>query len=196
MSSLNFNAGQNLTGRTSLEQGAGFISPEAIVDSFGLQPGMRVADFGCGSGHFTLLMAKKVGPSSVVTGLDILESALEVVRAKAAADGLNNLQTIRTNLEVLGSSGLSDQSQDLVLVANILFQAEKKGEILKEAHRVLAPGGSLVVIEWKKEGAGLGPPSMRRLGDEEVKIMAKETGFSFAKEVEAGTYHFGLLFKK
>ena len=77
------------------------MNPEAIVESFGLQSGMKVADFGSGSGYFTILMAKKVGDSGQVTAVDILESALETVRAKASVSGLKNLQTIRADLEVL-----------------------------------------------------------------------------------------------
>lgn len=177
-------------------EGEGFINPEGIVDSFGLKPGMRVADFGCGSGYFTLLMAKKVSPSGTATALDILESVLEVVRTKAVAAGLNNLQTVRANLEVLGSSGLSDSSQDLVLIANILFQSEKRLEILREAQRVLAPGGFLVVIEWKKEGGGFGPPAEYRLDSGEIKSLAIGMGYAFVKDLDAGAYHFGLVFKR
>ncbi len=165
------------------------------MDSFGLKPGMRVADFGCGSGYFTLLIAKKVSPNGTVTALDILESVLEVVRSKASAVGLSNLQTVRANLEVSGSSGLSNNSQDLVLIANILFQSERRLEILREAQRVLSPGGSLVVIEWKKEGGGFGPPVEHRLDSGEVKTMATSMGYAFVKEVDAGAYHFGLMFK-
>lgn len=197
MPSLTFRSGQNIIGQSSvtISRGEGFINPEGVVDSFELKPGMRVADFGCGSGYFTLLMAKKVSPSGTVTALDILESVLEVVRAKAAAAGLNNLQTVRANLEVSGSSGLSDNSQDLALVANVLFQSEKRLEILREARRVLVSGGFLVVIEWKKEGRGLGPPAEHRLDSGEIKSLALGMGYSFVKEIDAGAYHFGLMFK-
>jgi ubiquinone/menaquinone biosynthesis C-methylase UbiE len=176
--------------------GGAFINPEVIVEFFGLQPGMRVADFGSGSGHFTLLMAKKVGPSGVVTALDILESTLEVIRSKAAAAGLSNLQTVRADLEVFGSSGLPDNSQNLVLAANVLFQSNKKTEILKEAQRVLVSGGSLVLIEWKKESGGLGPTPEARISPEELKTMVQGLGLNFAQAIEAGAFHFGLMFKK
>ncbi len=176
--------------------GNGFINPEGIVESFELKPGMKVADFGSGSGHFTILMAKKVAPSGVVTALDILESTLEVIRSKAAASGLANLQTVRADLEVYGSSGLPDYSQDLVLIANILFQSQKKQEILKEAQRILTASGKLVVIEWKRDSGGLGPPTEFRLDSEEVKSMAQSLGLTFLREIDAGTFHFGLMFKR
>src|SRR3989344_173721 len=115
----------------------GFMNPEVIVENFGLQPGMKVADFGSGAGYFTILMAKKVGEKGVVTALDIMESALETVRAKSSATGLKNLQTTRADLEVVGGSALPDNSQNVVLLANILFLSPKKEQIIQEASRVL-----------------------------------------------------------
>lgn len=176
--------------------GHGFINPEVIVETFGLQSGMKVADFGSGSGHFTLLMARKVGPSGVVTALDVLDNTLEVIRSKAATSGLTNLQTVRADLEVYGSSGLPDSSQNLVLAANILFQSNQKTEILKEAQRILEPGGELVIIEWKKDAGGLGPPMENRLNSGDVKADAQSLGFSFVREINAGVFHFGLIFRK
>src|SRR3989344_1723292 len=109
----------------------GFLNPDLIVNEFGLMPGMSVADFGSGAGYFTILMAGRVGKEGRVYALDIMESALDSVRAKARAVGLENVEEIRTNLEVLGSSCLADQSQDIVLLANILFQPDKQSEIIR-----------------------------------------------------------------
>ena len=98
----------------------GFLNPDFIVNEFGLRPGMNVADFGSGAGYFTIIMGERVGTEGRVYALDIMESALDSVREKAKAAGLENIEVIQTNLEVLGSSGLADQSQDVVLLANIL----------------------------------------------------------------------------
>src|SRR3989338_92037 len=146
----------------------GFLNPELIINEFGIMPGMSIGDFGSGAGYFTILMAERVGREGRVYALDIMESALDSVREKARAVGLENIEAIRTNLEVLGSSGLSDQSQDIVLLANILFQSEKKVEIIREAKRVLKDNGSLIIIDWKRglpaqAGAGgFGPPDSLR----------------------------------
>jgi len=173
------------------------MNPEAIVESFGLQSGMKVADFGSGSGYFTILMAKKVGDSGQVTAVDILESALETVRAKASVSGLKNLQTIRADLEVLGGSGLSDSSQDIVLLANILFQSVKKLDIINEAKRVLAPGGLLIVIDWKKGiNGGVGPPENSKVDSAEMKISLENQGLRFVNNIDAGLFHFGFIYRK
>src|SRR3990167_7199549 len=110
----------------------GFLNPDSIVNEFGVREGMNIADFGSGAGYFPILMAERAGKEGRVYALDIMESALDSVREKAKAAGLENIEMIRTNLEVVGSSGLADQSQDIVLLANILFQSDKKSDIVKE----------------------------------------------------------------
>jgi len=50
---------ENFVSSSTLALGGGFMNPDIIVESFGLQPGMKVADFGSGSGYFTILIAKK-----------------------------------------------------------------------------------------------------------------------------------------
>src|SRR3989344_1029467 len=169
-------------------ESGGFMNPEVIVEGFSLEPGMKVADFGSGSGYFTILMAKKVGDSGAVTALDIMESALETVRAKALAVGLKNLQTTRADLEALGGSALPDNSQNIVLLANILFQSPKKPEIIKEARRVLVSGGLIIVIDWKKEAnGGLGPPAELKIDKQELQSVLEQEGLSFVNNIDAGS---------
>lgn len=174
----------------------GFLKPESLVNEFGLAPGMSVADFGSGAGYFTILMAERVGKEGRVYALDIMESALDSVREKAKAVGLENIELIRTNLEVVGSSGLADQSQDVVLLANILFQSDKKSEIVKEAKRVLKDTGSLIIIDWKKGAGGFGPPDNLRTDETAMRSLAVGEGLIFDRIFDAGQFHFGAIFKK
>lgn len=174
----------------------GFLEPDVIAGNFNIKPGMKIADFGCGAGYFTISLAQRIGSEGKVSALDVQEMALDSVRAKALARGLDNIETIRANLEVLGSSGLSDGSQDIVLLANILFQSDKKLEIVREGHRVLVNGGIMIVIDWKKDTNGLGPPKTRRFEVEEIKKIVESAGLVFDSSFDAGDFHFGLLFKK
>lgn len=174
----------------------GFLEPEIIVDKFGIEEGMKIADFGCGAGYFTVLIAERTGPDGKVYALDIQESSLDSVRAKARALGLGNIETIRTNLEILGSSSLSNSSQDSVMIHNVLFQSSKKKEILSEAWRVLKPQGKLIAIEWAKGAGGFGPPDELRLSAGEIETIAKEVGFVLEKKLNTGQFHFGLIFNK
>lgn len=174
----------------------GFLNPESITNGFGIREGMKIADFGCGAGYFTILLAQRTGSDGRVYALDVQENALDSVRAKARASGVDNIETIRTNLEIIGNSGLADDSQDMVLLANVLFQSGKKAEIVREAKRVLIKNGMLVIIDWKKGANGLGAPNEKRLSDSEMQKMAEDEGFAFDHPLDAGNFHFGLVFHK
>ncbi len=174
----------------------GFMDPNKIVAGFGIKEGMMIADFGSGAGYFTILLAQRVGVEGKVFALDVQESALDNVRVKAKAAGLENVETIRSNLEVAGSSGLADNSQDMVLLANILFQSEQKGDIIKEAIRVLKNAGSLVVIDWKRTAGGFGPPDNLRTDDVAMRSLVMGEGLIFENDIDAGQFHYGMKFKK
>jgi len=174
----------------------GFFNPDIAVSQFGIEPGMRVADFGSGAGHITILIAQKVGPEGKITALDIMEDKLDSVRARGKAAGLENIETIKANLEVLGSSGLADGSQDVSILANILFQSQKKLDIIKEAARVLKPNGKIIVVEWKKGAGGFGPPDNLRTSPEEMESIFKEAGFVKAHPFTAGQFHYGFIFNR
>lgn len=174
----------------------GFLNLEGIVNALNVQEGMQIADFGCGSGHFAIALAKKTGKEGKLTALDIQEDALENVKVKASVAGLENIDAVRANLEVLGSTKLPDNSQNLVFAANVLFQSPKKQEIIKEAARILKSGGILFAVEWKKGKDGFGPPENLKLDEEELKAIISAEGLNFERSIDAGQYHFGLVFRK
>ena len=169
---------------------------KSIVRQFGLQEGMRIADLGSGSGYFTIEIAKAVGEGGAVTAMDILDTALETVRARAISEGVKNIQLVRANLEIVGSTSLADDSQDFVLIKNVLFQNDGKLEIIKEAERVLRPAGKLVIIDWEKGAGGFGPPDEYRTPKESILVLANQEKFIYEKDISIDVYHFGMMFRK
>ncbi len=167
-----------------------------IVSQFGLEPGMKAADLGSGSGYFTIELAKAVGESGMITAVDILDTALEMVKAKMATGEIKNVRLVKGNLEVAGSSSLIDDSQDFVLIKNVLFQNDQKSGIIKEAKRVLRPAGKLVIIDWEKGVGGFGPPDEYRTPKESILSLVSQEGLTFEKEITIDAYHFGLMFRK
>jgi len=171
----------------------GFMKPSEALDKIDVGRGMKVADFGCGAGYFSVPLAQKVGKKGVVYAIDVKESALESVRGRAKIYSVLNIETIRGNLEKEGGSTLLDSSLDMVLLANILFQSKMKNSILNEAKRVLKKTGKIVIIEWNGSES-LGPHSAHRISKEDLKDLAKEMGIVLEKEFNAGSSHYGLVF--
>ncbi len=174
----------------------GFSNPERIIRDLEVKKDARIADFGSGSGYFTLLLAKIVGPSGTVVAVDVLTSALGVIKSRAQDQGLYNINYIRGNLETEGGSTLLPDSQDMVFLANILFQSQQKEKIMAEAKRVLKVKGRLVIIDWMPS-AVFGPKEEGwKFSSDEGKALAEGQGFSFVKDIKVSISHWGLLFNK
>lgn len=173
-----------------------FIKPENVIPHLELLPGMTVADFGCGPGYYTILLAHAVGASGKVYAYDIRKEALAMVRSRARIEHLLNIETVWADLETSGATKLRDASVDALVISNILFQVDDKKAVVNEAGRIIKNGGRVMAIEWSEEKGIGGPPLQDRLSAQEVKRLFAENGFVMEKEFNAGDQHYGLLFKK
>ncbi len=172
-----------------------FMNPDEVLGQLKLERGQRIADFGCGPGFFAIPAAKFVGDKGQILAVDIQLPVLEVLINKARREDISNIIPIRGDIEVLGGTEIKDASCDFVLISNVLFQSKKHKEILEEAKRVLKKGGKIVIIEWKKQ-ASLGPLQDVRVSPLDLKKITEELGLKFDSEIKAGTYHYGLVFRK
>jgi ubiquinone/menaquinone biosynthesis C-methylase UbiE len=173
-----------------------FINPKEIVDQLSVAAGSQVADFGCGMGHFSLEMSKRIGENGLVYAFDILPEKLESVISGVKGLGMTNLIAKRANLEKEKGSGLENESVDWVVMKDMLFQNKNKTAILAEAYRILKPGGKALIIEWKMEDASIGPPQELRLSEETLKILTEKAGLKETEKIEAGDFHFATVFVK
>ncbi len=174
----------------------GFLHPEKVLGQLGVKEGMRIADFGCGHGYFTIPVAKMVGKEGKVFAVDVLSESLEEVSSRAQLESLLNIETLRGNLEVAGGSKVSSDSVDLVLIHNVLFRSQKKSDIIKEAKRVLKSGGQLELTDWLPEKKAIGPQEGWRISAAETKNLVEAEGLTFKQEFDAGEFHYGLIFTK
>jgi len=175
--------------------GAKFIDPGKVLSQMEITPKMKVADFGCGTGYFSLTMARKI-KEGVLYAIDILPQMLESIESQAKIQGLNNITTKRANLENTEGSKLDADSLDIVIVKDMLYQNGDKKRVLEEAKRVLRTGGKALVVEWKKEENPIGPELKLRISAEDLKAIIEEVGFSIVKKIDAGNFHYGFLVQK
>ncbi len=166
-----------------------FLDPLAIIAQLGIGKGCRVADFGCGPGYFTFPLAEAVGKDGLVYSFDILPQALDTVASKAKFSGINNIITKRANLEKIEGTKLAENSVDWVILKDILFQNQEKQIIIREAARVLKPGGRIIVIEWSAKDLTIGPALGVRVDRDKLREMFTSENFAIEKEIEAGNFH-------
>lgn len=111
-----------------------------LIETAALQPGERVLDLACGTGIVARLAAERVGPAGTIAGLDINPGMLAVARAAAPPAA-----AIAWHQAPADATALPDAAFDVVMCQMGLQFFADKAAALREAHRILAPGGRIVV---------------------------------------------------
>jgi arsenite methyltransferase len=163
-------------------------NPTALAE---LHAGETVLDLGSGGGIDVLLSARRVGPTGFAYGLDMTDSMLELARRNAAEAGVSNVAFLKGDIAAIP---LPDNSVDVIISNCVINLAADKAPVLREAFRVLKPGGrfavSDIVIHGGLPDGVADTTAMRRdfsswagciagaLTDTEYRAGLKEAGFA------------------
>ncbi len=173
-----------------------FLRPVDILKQITVQAGMRVADLGCGTGYMSFEAGRMVGEKGVVYAVDVQKDVLAQVDKEARLEGLQNVQTIWSDLEIVGATKIETGTIDIAMMVNVLFQVPDKKSVFGEARRLLKPNGTLLFVDWKPGTEAIGPSAESRITAETMRALAQETGFTGEKAIDAGTHHYGLAYVK
>jgi len=173
---------------------ANFSSPQENVLQIGLREGMKVGDFGAGSGHYARAAAAIVGHSGRVYAIDVQEDILKHIKLNTHELHQHIIETIWGDVEKPGGTHLRNSSLDAIFLANTLFQIENRSGLLSEIQRVLKSGGKLMVVDWAGSYGGIGPAQENVVSEHEAEAFFINGGFHKVKSFRAGPHHYGILF--
>jgi len=139
-----------------LDRQAAFIAPATrlLLQSAGIEPGMRVLDLGTGLGHVARMVGELVGPGGAVVGIDRSAAALAVAAERTRATGASHITFVESDV----TSWRTSQPFDAIVERLVLFHVGDPAAVVRHHRQNLRAGGLFVAIDYDIRGASSEPP--------------------------------------
>jgi ubiquinone/menaquinone biosynthesis C-methylase UbiE len=123
-------------------------APSKAIAALAIAPGAVVADIGAGSGYYTSMLAKAVGPSGRVVATDLQPGMLDLIRARVTREKLSNVEIVQGRSD---DPVLPANTFDLVLMVDVYHELSAPRAFVRKLGEALKADGRLVLIEFRRE---------------------------------------------
>ena len=163
-------------------------NPDLAVDLLELKPGMTVADIGAGSGYYSVLMSKKVGPTGKVYANDIQQEMLQLIEKKR----VGNVVTV---LGAADDPKLPKACCDLLLMVDVYHELSEPQKMLRKMREELKPDGRLVLIEFRKEDPNVPIKPEHKMTVAVAKLEVEAEGYKLDSVIEKLPWQHIIIFR-
>lgn len=167
--------------------------PSLAVRLLRLQPGQAVADIGAGSGYYTELLSRAVGPSGKVYATEIQPEMLRLLERRIQRRKLANVVPV---LATETDPRLPRESLDLALLVDVYHEFAHPQLMLRRIREALKPGGRLVLIEFRKEDPTVPIREEHKMSIAEARAEVEPEGFRFEGVLNDLPWQHILIFRK
>jgi predicted methyltransferase len=167
--------------------------PSLAVQLLRLRPGQTVADIGAGSGYYTELLARAVGPSGRVYATEIQPEMLRLIEQRIQRRKLANVVPV---LATETDPRLPRESLDLALLVDVYHEFAHPQQMLRRIREALKPGGRLVLIEFRKEDPSVPIREEHKMSIAEARAEVEPEGFLFEGVLNDLPWQHILIFRK
>ncbi len=143
-----------------------------------------LVDVGTGTGYYLFPLAKDI---RMAVGVDISSKMLERAHDKQKLSDYPNVLLLCSRESSLP---FYSNQVDIVLMANMLHEANNAVDLIKDIHRILKPGGRFITTDWKKIKHEFGPPFHHRISAEEAINILKKGGFIEVESLPGYEFHY------
>ena len=147
------------------------------------------ADLGCGSGFFTIPLSRRV---KKVYAIDVQKEMLEFLKQKIQRQKIRNIELLLSGEDEIP---LENESVDLLITVNTLHEFRDKEKMIGEMRRVLRRDGKAMIVDFKKEDTGFGPPVSIRVSREQANRLFEQNDFAVLKSQDL-KYHYLMVFRR
>ncbi len=167
--------------------------PDSVIKALGVGPGQTIVDLGCGNGYFTLRMAKKVGATGKVLGVDIQPQMLTLLKKRAAEQGITNVVPV---LATVNDSKLPKNAADLILMVDVYHELSNPPPVLEAVRRSLKKTGRVALVEYRGEDPTVRIKPLHRTTVRQMRAELEKSGFRFIENKAFLPYQHILIFGK